>query len=93
MASKNSVEVLRALGDDIRLGMVKKIAERGGTVSSCDIVASCESLTKLSQPTLSHHFAKLVDAGVIIQHKNGTQNVYALNTKLLTEFGITIKKL
>ena len=93
MVVNTSVEILRALADDIRLGMVKKIAEDNGKVSSCDVVASCESLTKLSQPTLSHHFAKLVDAGVIIQHKAGTKNAYELNTELLTQSGIDITKL
>ena len=93
MATSKSVEVLRALADDIRLAIVQKIANEGGVVSSCDIVAACQSLSSLSQPTLSHHFAKLVDAGVILQHKRGTQNQYELNTKELTRFGIDIAKL
>ena len=93
MSNSHSVVVLRALADDVRLGIVKKIAQNGGMVSSCDIVASCESLTKLSQPTLSHHFSKLVDAGVIRQHKNGTQNTYELNIELLGDIGIDIHKI
>ena len=90
---KKSVEVLKALGDDIRLEIVKKIAHDGGQVSSCDIVKSCETFNKLSQTTLSHHFAKLVDAEILIQHKEGTQNRYTLNAALLSQLGINIHKL
>ena len=93
VTTNTSVDILRALADEVRLGMVKKIAKEMSAVSSCDVVASCESLTKLSQPTLSHHFAKLVDAGIIIQRKSGTQNVYEFNAELLMRSGIDINKL
>ena len=47
----------------------------------------------MSQPTMSHHFNKLVEAGVVVEEKRGTQKFYALNTDLLRSVGIDIRKL
>jgi DNA-binding transcriptional ArsR family regulator len=49
--------------------------------------------TKLSQPAMSHHFNKLVDAGVVSEEKRGTQKLYELNTALLKSIGIDVTKL
>ena len=92
MAIYNTVDMLKALADETRLGIVKRIAIEGGVMPSCEIVRSCESLTKISQPTLSHHFAKLVDAGVLVQQKQGTQNLYEVNREELAKRGIDITK-
>lgn len=93
MKSDTSVTILRALGDDVRLGMVKAVAEQRRAVSGCDIVSSCTSLTKLAQPTISHHFHKLVEAGVLIEMKEGAAKQYQLDRKLLKSVGIDINKL
>lgn len=87
------VTILRALADETRLGMVRAVAQRRGAVSGCDVIQTCEQLSQLSQPTLSHHFAKLVDAGVLIEYKSGTHKSYELNKRLLTHSGINIKHL
>jgi DNA-binding transcriptional ArsR family regulator len=86
------VEVLKALADETRLSIVQKLLHEGGVVASCDILA-CASVHKLSQPAMSHHFGKLVDAGVIIESKQGTQKLYELNIDLLTAAGITTTNL
>lgn len=39
----------------------------------------------VSKPTLSGHFAKLKDAGLIHADKNGTSIIYSLNLSLLEE--------
>lgn len=93
MKSDTSVTILRALGDDVRLGMVKAVAEQRRAVSGCDIVSSCTSLTKLAQPTISHHFHKLVEAGVLIETKEGVAKQYQLDRKRLKSIGIDINKL
>lgn len=93
MTHIRTVTVLRALGDEIRLGMVRALAHERGSVSGCDIVGSCSSLTKLSQPTISHHFHKLVEAGILVEHKEGTTKQYQLDRALLKSVGIDIKKL
>jgi DNA-binding transcriptional ArsR family regulator len=39
----------------------------------------------VSKPTLSGHFAKLKDAGLIHADKNGTSIIYSLNLSVLEE--------
>ena len=91
MTTLQSVDVLKALADETRLGIVRKLVRENGTAKSCDIRA-CESVTQLSQPAMSHHFAKLVDAGVLVEHKQGTEKVYTINRPLLADMGIDITK-
>lgn len=89
-ASKNqTVKVLRALGDPTRLGMVRKLATCPGGTSGEDL---CQK-SILSQPTLSHHFQRLVEAGVVIESKTGTAKNYKLNKTLLERSGINAYKL
>ena len=92
MNEYDSIEILKALADETRLGIVRKLARERGAAKSCDICA-CSSVTQLSQPAMSHHFAKLVDAGVLQEHKDGTEKSYRLNKKLLKSIGIDTKKL
>lgn len=93
MEQKQTVEVLKALADDTRLSIVRKLAEAKEPVTSCDIVCSCKSLESLSQPAASHHFAKLVKAGVVREQKRGTQKVYELAADTLASIGVDVTKL
>ena len=52
-----------------------------GSMSAGDIAARFD----VSKPTMSGHFAKLRDAGLIHADKNGTSIVYSLNLSLLEE--------
>ncbi len=88
-----SIEVLKALADDTRLRITKKIAAADTPVASCDLVVSCASFLRLSQPAMSHHFTKLVEAGVLQERKQGTKKFYCLNRSLLRRIGIDISKL
>lgn len=90
---QQTIEVLKALADETRLSIVRKLARECGPMSSCDVVASCASFHKLSQPAMSHHFGKLVAAGVLIEEKLGTQKRYVLNTALLESIGLDAIKL
>ncbi|MBI2009352.1 winged helix-turn-helix transcriptional regulator [Candidatus Saccharibacteria bacterium] len=47
----------------------------------------------LSQPTLSHHFQRLVEAGVVAELKIGVAKRYKLNRSLLECSGINVNKL
>ena len=93
MEQKQKVEVLKALADETRLSIVRKLAEHGKSVTSCDIVCSCKSLESLSQPAVSHHFGKLVAAGIIREEKQGTQKVYELSAEVLESIGIDATRL
>lgn len=92
MDDEKAVEILKALGDEVRLSIVRKLALEGVLTAGCDILA-CASVHKLSQPAMSHHFSKLADAGVIRETKQGTKKLYELNTELLASIGIDYKKL
>ncbi|MDB5183247.1 MAG: Arsenical resistance operon repressor [Candidatus Saccharibacteria bacterium] len=86
----DNVNIFKALADKTRLDIVRKLAKSSGTVSGCDIVEDCSSL---SQPAMSHHFTKLVDAGVILEQKKGTEKSYELNSALLSSMGIDPSKI
>ncbi|MCZ4539153.1 metalloregulator ArsR/SmtB family transcription factor [Dietzia maris] len=59
---------LKALADPVRLRLLSHIAARGS-----DPVCACELLdvVEVSQPTVSHHLKKLVDAGLLTREQRG----------------------
>lgn len=73
-----SVELLKALADPTRLQMVGVLKRSSEPVCICDFTASF----KLSQPTISHHMAKLKDAGLVEASKAGIWAYYRLKTRL-----------
>ena len=93
MEQKHTIEVLKALADETRLGVVRKLATQEEPVSSCDIVGSCASFLKLSQAAMGHHFKKLVDAGVLVEEKDGTSKRYRLDKDLLASVGVDVEKI
>jgi hypothetical protein len=42
---------------------------------------------------MSHHFKKLVDADVLLEHKVGVEKSYELNYELLLSVGVDASKL
>lgn len=93
MELSQKVTILKSLADDIRLSVVKKLIKDGCEASSGDIVSSCAETLKLSQPTMSHHFSRLVSSGVLIERKSGTEKFYQINGDLLAQAGIDLHKL
>lgn len=89
----NTTSILKSIADDMRLSVVRKLAQDNCEVASCDIVSSCGAFLELSQPTMSHHFNKLVQSGVVLERKEGTEKIYRLNTSLLQSIGIDPAKL
>ena len=73
-----SVELLKALADPTRLQMVGVLKRSSQPVCICDFTASFE----LSQPTISHHMAKLRDAGLVEVTKAGIWAYYRLTSHL-----------
>lgn len=92
-SEKQVVTVLKSLADETRLSIVKKLASEDKEVIGSAIVSDCALALELSQPTMSHHFQKLVSAGVLLERKAGVEKYYTLNTPLLTAIGIDAKKL
>lgn len=93
MSDISTATILKALGDETRLSAVRKLARSECGMSACDIVQSCASFLQLSQPAVSHHFKKLVAAGVLLERKFGTEKHYELNLPLLERVGIDAHRL
>jgi ArsR family transcriptional regulator len=86
---EQTIIILKALADPTRLDIVRRLVrEKDG--ASCGEVSACSSL---SQPAMSHHFGKLAEAGVVLEHKEGKEKFYELNTDLLASHGIDPQKL
>ena len=85
--------ILKSLADDTRLSIVRNLAKNNCEESSSSIVSDCAASLELSQPTMSHHFKKLVHAGVLTERKAGTEKFYKLNYDLLKSIGIDASQL
>ena len=58
----------KALADPTRLRLMSFIAAQGrGFVCACDLI----DVLDISQPTISHHLKKLVDAGLLEREQRG----------------------
>jgi ArsR family transcriptional regulator len=66
--------VHRALGDPTRVQMLRMLADAGGPLCVCDLTAAFA----LSQPTISHHVARLREAGFVHSEKRGIWTFYSL---------------
>jgi ArsR family transcriptional regulator len=73
-----SVEVLKALADPTRLQMIGVLKRSLKPVCICDFTAAFD----LSQPTISHHMAKLREAGLVDVTKAGIWAYYRLSSRL-----------
>jgi ArsR family transcriptional regulator len=69
-----TAELFRALGDPARVQIVNLLATRGEPVCACELY---EPLA-LSQPTVSHHLKKLVDAGLLDREQRGRWAYFSL---------------
>lgn len=73
--ARATATVFKALADPARVRIVNVLATAGQPVCACDL----EEPTGLSQPTVSHHMRKLVDAGLVRRQAHGTWAYYALD--------------
>lgn len=67
--------LLKALSDPTRLRLLSHVAAQG-----CESVCACDLTEPLgiSQPTVSHHMKKLVDAGLLIREQKGKWAHYSV---------------
>lgn len=89
MADETSVTIFKSLADPTRLEIVRKLVKE----EDCASCSKVSRVSSLSQPAMSHHFAKLVDAGVLLEAKEGKEKIYTLNTELLASRGLDPYKL
>lgn len=68
--------VLKALADPVRLRLLRLVADSPDTTAcACHLPAALG----ISQPTLSHHLRKLVDAGLLQREQRGRWAHYRLD--------------
>jgi ArsR family transcriptional regulator, arsenate/arsenite/antimonite-responsive transcriptional repressor len=65
------VRLLQALGDPVRLAIVRQLAAQP-EVCACDFTSCCD----VSQPTISHHLKVLREAGIVESERRGTWVFY-----------------
>src|SRR5207245_9539879 len=78
-AERTSI-LMKALADPTRLTMVASLWKANAPICICDFTAGLE----LTQPTISHHMAKLKEAGLVESEKRGIWSYYRLRDKLPT---------
>lgn len=72
------VEVFKALGDPSRLRILGAVSERPRTGTELG------EMLGVGAPTVSHHVAKLEDAGLVTATKDGQRRIYALDEAALS---------
>lgn len=88
MSSRENIsKILRALSDDVRLKILYTLSRRGGEAFGSE----CSKKIDLTQPTLSHHFKVLLEAGVIHEQRIGTSKKYAIDYSFLKRVGIDLE--
>lgn len=70
--------LMRALADPTRLTMVASLWKAEAPICICDFTAGLG----LSQPTISHHMAKLKQAGLVDSEKRGIWIYYRMRAGL-----------
>ena len=69
-----TAELFRALADPARVRIVNVLATTGEPVCVCELIEPLE----LSQPTVSHHLKKLLDAGLLEREQRGRWAYFSL---------------
>jgi ArsR family transcriptional regulator len=69
-----TAELFKALADPARVRIVNTLATKGEPVCACEF----EPALGLSQPTVSHHLRKLLDAGLVEREQRGKWAYFSL---------------
>jgi ArsR family transcriptional regulator, arsenate/arsenite/antimonite-responsive transcriptional repressor len=73
--AEHLASIYKALGDPTRLQILHILGAATDPVCVCDFTAAFE----LGQPTISHHLAKLREAGMVTSFKRGIWAFYRLD--------------
>ena len=76
--ANDASDLMKALADPTRLTMLASLWKSGAPICICDFTAGLG----LTQPTISHHMAKLKAAGLVESQKRGIWIYYRLHGKL-----------
>lgn len=81
--------VLKALADPTRLTMMASLWRAAEPVCICDFTATLD----LSQPTISHHMARLREAGLVDFEKRGIWIYYSVRKHLAPQVSSLLTQL
>ena len=76
----NTVQMLKALGDDTRIRIVKIL--RDGPLCVCEI----ESILEITQSNASRHLSKLMNANIVTYYKEAKYVYYKLDEETLNKY-------
>jgi ArsR family transcriptional regulator len=76
--AEKTAELMKALADPTRLTIVASLWKAKEPICVCDFTAGLA----LSQPTISHHIARLKEAGLVEAEKRGIWVYYRLRAGL-----------
>src|ERR1700759_2777102 len=74
-------EVFKALADPTRREVLQLL--RGGELTAGELTERVSS--RVSKPSMSHHFAVLKEADLVTSRREGQQIYYALNTTVVED--------
>ncbi|MGH2629540.1 MAG: ArsR/SmtB family transcription factor [Actinomycetota bacterium] len=83
----STAALFKALGDPHRVRMVNLLATTREAVCICDLT----DFLGLSQPTVSHHMRKLVDAGLLTRERRGVWAYYSLRPDAVGRLGEVLR--
>lgn len=72
-SAERVARIAKSLGDPIRLQIAALLTGWSGEICQCELTP----LFDVSQPTLSHHLGKLVDAEILAVRRDGTWAYYS----------------
>lgn len=82
---RDAVRVAKALGDDTRFELLRRIAA-SGEICCRDLVSSF----RVSQATVSHHLKILTDAGLLTVRREGQFGYYRVRPAALRAYARTL---
>ena len=88
MDIKQVEKISKALADTTRLQILLDMKKRSGNIQCSEIMG----ITKLAQPSVSHHIKTLIEAGLIAAEKEGRNHSYYLNKALLKAYAGWLNK-
>lgn len=77
--------IFKALGDDIRLEIVRMLIDKELCV--CDILAAFDK----SQPAISHHLKILKQSGIVVDNRDGKWVYYRLNPEVFNQVEVFLQ--
>ena len=82
-------KISKALADTTRLKILYDMSAKKGCIQCSEIMR----ITRLAQPSVSHHVKTLIEAGLIVAEKEGRTYSYILNRALLKSYTGWMRKI